>query len=80
MQSEDQACHQFKRTNIQKLRQARSKKGLALKNLDLNFPEKIDNQIQTLVKAIQEVVEISTPMVKICSRSKFGFTLKYKEV
>ena len=56
-----------------------SEKALALRNLDLDSTEKIDNQVQALVKAIQEAVEISTPMVKICSRSKPGFTLECKE-
>lgn len=45
--------------------------------LDLNFIQKIDNPIQALVKAIEEVIEISIQMVKICSRSKPGFTLEY---
>lgn len=79
IQREEQARHQFKRTDIQKLRQAMSEKTLALGNLDLDSTEKIDNQVQALVKAIQEAVEISTPMVKICSRSKPGFTLECKE-
>ncbi len=79
IQREEQARHQFKRTDIQKLRQAMSEKVLALGNLDLDSTEKIDNQVQALVKAIQEGVEISTPMLKICSRSKLGFTLECKE-
>ncbi len=48
-------------------------------NLDLDSTEKIDNQVQALAKAIQEAVEISTPMVEICSRSKPGFTLECKK-
>ena len=56
-----------------------SEKVIAFKNLDLDSTEKIDNQVQALVKAIQEAVEISTPMVKICSRSKPGFILECKE-
>ena len=56
-----------------------SEKALALRNLDLDSTEKIDNQVQALVKAIQEAVGISTPIVKICSRSKPGFTLECKE-
>lgn len=79
IQREEQARHQFKRTDIQKLRQAISEKILALENLDLDSTGKIDNLVQALVKAIQEAVEISTPMVKICSRSKPGFTLECKE-
>ena len=56
-----------------------SEKVLALKNLDLDSTEKFDNQVLALDKAIQEPVEISTPMVKVCSRSKPGFTLECKE-
>lgn len=52
-----------------------SKKVFALENLDLDFSKKIDNQVQALVKAIQKAVEISIPMVKICSILKPGFTL-----
>ncbi len=56
-----------------------SEKFIAFGNIDLDSTEKIDNQVQALIKAIQEAVEISTPMVKICSRSKPGFTLECKE-
>lgn len=56
-----------------------SEKVFALGNLNLNSTETIDNQVQTLVKAIQEAVEISTPMVKICPKLKPGFTLECKE-
>lgn len=56
-----------------------SEKVFTLGNLNLDSTEKIDNQVQALVKAIQEAIEISTLMVQICSRSKPGFTLKCKE-
>ena len=56
-----------------------SEKVLVLENLNLDSIEKIDNLVQVLVKVIQEAIEISTPIVKICSRSKPGFTLEYKE-
>ncbi len=56
-----------------------SEKVIAFGKLDLDSTEKIDNQVQALVKAIQEAVEISTPMLKICFRSKPGFTLESKE-
>ncbi len=57
-----------------------SKKVIAFgANLDPDSKQKIDNQVQALVKTIQEAVEISTPMVKICSRSKPGFILECKE-
>ncbi len=51
-----------------------------LKNLDLDLTKKIDNQVHALVKVIQ-VVDISILIVnKIYSRSKPGFTLKYKKM
>lgn len=79
IQRKEQARHQFKRTYIQKLRQAMSKNVFALEKLDLDSIEKIDNLVQALVKAIQEAIEIFTPIVKICFRSKPGFTLECKE-
>ncbi len=79
IQKEEQTRHQLKRTDIQKLRQTMSEKVIAFRNLDLGSTKKIDNQVQALVKAIQEAVEISTPMVKMCSKSKPGFTLECKE-
>ncbi len=78
IQREEQARHQLKRIDIQKLQEAMSKKVIAFGNLDLDSTEKIHNQVQALVKAIQEAVEISTLMVKIYSRSKPGFTLECK--
>lgn len=48
-------------------------------NLNINFIKKIDNQVLALVKAIQETIGILILMVKVCSRSKLGFTLKCKE-
>lgn len=56
-----------------------SEQAFALRNFDLDCKEKIDNQVQALFKAIQEAVEISTPMVKIYFRLKTGFTLECKE-
>ncbi len=79
IQRKEQVRHQSKRTDIQKLQKAMSEKVIAFGNLDLDSTEKIDNQVQALVKAIQEAVEISIPMVKICSRSKPGFTLGCRE-
>lgn len=56
-----------------------SKKVIVYKNLNLNIIEKINNLIQALVKTIWEIIEISILIVKICSRSKSGFTPKYKK-
>ena len=40
----------------------------------------IDRQVQVLTRSIQKVIEVSTPWIKICPRSKSKFTLECKKI